>query len=217
MVWGCIGIGIGIKPDLVNMSHHVKAAEHQAVVLGRQSEGQTKGQNDVKNWFFIQGGASMHTSLPTIGPIGPYMNTIPGRPPNSPDLNPIEMLWAIIGRRIAGKDFRTAKELADEVKRIWDEAAQESNEGTMESFRSRLELCLACNGASNSQLLSSPGVEPGPQNIADIGWHSCLMGVGRRESVQNECAHVSLWKTVAKSTAVDNNLAEDAAWCACGG
>jgi hypothetical protein len=80
---------------------------------------------------------------------------------------PIEMLWAI-GRRLAGKDFHTEKELAGELKRIWGEVAQESVDGLVESFRSRLELCLACNGASNSPLLSSHLTGPRPQDIADV-------------------------------------------------
>jgi hypothetical protein len=38
----------------------------------------------------------------------------------------------------------------------------------VESFRSRLELCLACKGASISQLLSSHRIEPRPQDIAHV-------------------------------------------------
>jgi hypothetical protein len=45
---------------------------------------------------------------------------------------------------------------------------QESIDGLVESFRSRLELCLACKGASISQLLSSHRIEPRPQDIADV-------------------------------------------------
>jgi hypothetical protein len=78
------------------------------------------------------------------------------------------MFWAIIGRRLAGKDFHTEKELEDEVKRIWDEVAQGPIVGLVESFRSRLELCLACNGAPISQLLSSDRMGPRPQDIADV-------------------------------------------------
>ena len=166
MVWGCIGIGI--KPDLVTMSHHVNAAEYQAAVLGSQLEAKANAKYGVNKWFFMQDGASMHTSMPTIQAIGPYMNILPGWPPNSPDLNPIEMLWAIIGRRLAGKDFGTTAELDAEVKRIWAELAQDTIDRLVQSFRSRLELCLACNGASISQLLSSHRTEPRPQDIAEV-------------------------------------------------
>jgi hypothetical protein len=54
------------------------------------------------------------------------------------------------------------------VKRIWDEVARESFDGLVESFRSRLELCFACNGASICQLLSSHRMGPRLQDIADV-------------------------------------------------
>jgi hypothetical protein len=136
--------------------------------LGSQLEGQANARYSMKNWFLVQDGASMHTSTPTIEAIGSYMNIPPGWPPNSPDLNPIEMLWTIIGRRLAGKDFHTEKELGDDVKRVWDEVAQESIDGLVESFRSRLELCPACNGAPICQLLSSHRMGPRLQDIADV-------------------------------------------------
>jgi hypothetical protein len=97
------------------MSHHVNAAEYQAAALDSQREGQAKAKYGVNNWFFMQDGASVRTPMPTIEAIGPYMNTLPGWPPNSPDLKANRMLWAIIGRRLAGKDFYTEKELGDKV------------------------------------------------------------------------------------------------------
>jgi hypothetical protein len=54
------------------------------------------------------------------------------------------------------------------VERNWDEVARESIVGLVESFRSQLELCLACNGASISQLLSSQRMGPRPQDIAEV-------------------------------------------------
>jgi hypothetical protein len=126
-----------------------------------QLEGPANAQYGVNNCLFMQDGTSMRTSMLTIEAIGPYLNIPPRWPPNSPDLNPIEMLWAIIGRRLAGKDFHTEKELGDEV-------TQASIDGLVESFRSRLELCLACTDASISQLLSSYRIGPRPQYIVDV-------------------------------------------------
>jgi hypothetical protein len=88
MVWWCIGV----RPDLVMMPHHVNAAEYQAAVLDNQLEWQANAQYGVNTRFFVQDGALMHTSMPTIDAIDQYMNILPGWPPNSPDLNPIETL-----------------------------------------------------------------------------------------------------------------------------
>ena len=164
MVWGAIGVGL--KPGLVRMSKHVNAAEYQQAVLSCGLADAAAEQYGSDNFFFMQDGASMHTSEATLEALQSQMQILPGWPPNSPDLNPIEMLWAIIGRRLAGKDFHSEDEIFDEVDRIWDDLAQETIDGLVRSFRRRLELCLACGGNSISQLLSSHRLSPREQDIA---------------------------------------------------
>jgi hypothetical protein len=49
----------------------------------------------------------MHTCTQTLEALQARMQVLPGWPPNSPVLNPNEMLWANIGRRLSGKDFKS--------------------------------------------------------------------------------------------------------------
>ena len=42
-------------------------------------------------------------------------------PPNSPDLNPIELVWRWIKDRVAGKVLRTKEEIVAEYEKQWDE------------------------------------------------------------------------------------------------
>jgi hypothetical protein len=166
-VWGCTGIGV--QQDLVMMAPHANAAEYQAAVLDNQLEGQANAQYDVNNWFLMQDGASVHTSMPTIEAMGSHMNILPGWPPNSPDLNPIEMFCAIIDRRLAGRDSHAEKELGGRGEAHLGRSRTGVDRWPRGVVPQPLELCLACNGASISQLLSSHGMGPRPRDLADVG------------------------------------------------
>jgi transposase len=69
-------------------------------------------------------------------------------PPQSPDLNPIENLWAIIKQRRATKFGvpRTRNDLIDQVLEIWDSIEPELIEVLADSAPRRLTKCLANNG-----------------------------------------------------------------------
>jgi hypothetical protein len=45
------------------------------------------------NWRFMQNGASCHTGMETMATLSPLVHLARGWPPNSPDLNPIEIVW----------------------------------------------------------------------------------------------------------------------------
>jgi hypothetical protein len=162
-VWGAIGVDL--KPGLVRMSKHVDASEYRQAVLDHGLVEAATAQYGADNFFFMQDGASMHTCEETLAALQWRMQILPGWPPNSADLNPIDLLWAIIGRRLAGKDFHSEDEIFAEVDQIWKELSQDSINLLVRSFRHRLELCLKVNGNSISELLSSHRLEPRPQDI----------------------------------------------------
>jgi transposase len=70
-------------------------------------------------------------------------------PPQSPDLNPIENLWAIV-KRLRTKKFpkfpTTREELIDQVMETWDEITPELLNTLADSATSRLALCLKMDG-----------------------------------------------------------------------
>jgi transposase len=75
------------------------------------------------------------------------VSTLPW-PPQSPDLNPIENLWAIIKARHQ-RDFPIPKnknELIDQIFDIWDNLESELAESLANSFVSRLLKCLERDG-----------------------------------------------------------------------
>jgi hypothetical protein len=156
----------GFKSEIRLCSAHEDAAEYQALVVNASIVERANSLYGVSNWHWMQDGAPAHTAQSTIDFLTPEMQILAGWPANSPDLNPIEMLWSIIGHRLAGKEFATLDALFAEVKRIWDQLDQGMIDRLVDDFWRRCDLVIACNGSSISQLLSSHMTAPRPQDIA---------------------------------------------------
>ncbi|KAK2963893.1 hypothetical protein BLNAU_970 [Blattamonas nauphoetae] len=67
-------------------------------------------------------------------------------PPTSPDLNPIETLWAMMSRRLyqGGKTYSTDSKLETAVQKVWSDLSQETINSLVLSIRDRaMEVVLA--------------------------------------------------------------------------
>ena len=72
-------------------------------------------------------------------------------PPQSPDLNPIENLWAIVKRRRVKmfSRFPTSKsELIDQVFAVWKEITPELLATMADSANTRMSLCIEAEGGN---------------------------------------------------------------------
>lgn len=69
-------------------------------------------------------------------------------PGNSPDINPIENLWAIMKRRIMGKDCSTMEKLICAVIQVWfhDEEVRNMCQKLVESMPSRITEVIKAKG-----------------------------------------------------------------------
>lgn len=69
-------------------------------------------------------------------------------PPYSPDLNPIENLWAILKQRVHKTSSSNIHELENKLKTIWetDPAVKASCTSLIESMPRRVEACIAAKG-----------------------------------------------------------------------
>lgn len=67
-------------------------------------------------------------------------------PAQSPDLAPIENLWAILLRRLEGRRVRTADGLWRALKEEWENIGQEIWRNLGASFPNRMALVIAANG-----------------------------------------------------------------------
>ena len=67
-------------------------------------------------------------------------------PPYSPDLNPIENLWATLAREVEKKQCDTMEELQDEIERVWNEADKEHMRNLVASMPARCAAVIAAKG-----------------------------------------------------------------------
>jgi len=67
-------------------------------------------------------------------------------PAQSPDLNPIENLWAIVKRDVAAKKPKNVKELEAAIKESWDSIPVELCQKLALSFIKRRDAVLAAKG-----------------------------------------------------------------------
>ena len=74
------------------------------------------------------------------------IDILPSWPPNSPDLNPIENLWAMVKKRIRIATTASAAELQRVIEEKWHSIPQRVVDTLVESFPRRLELCLEKEG-----------------------------------------------------------------------
>ena len=67
-------------------------------------------------------------------------------PARSPELSPIENLWAIIQRRVDLRGPSEAEELWRFVKQEWDAVSDEEARALVDSFAARLKRCVDARG-----------------------------------------------------------------------
>ena len=69
-------------------------------------------------------------------------------PPQSPDLNPIEHLWALVKRRLNSYVLkpRSMHELWERVQAVWAEITREECAKLVESMPVRLRDCIEAKG-----------------------------------------------------------------------
>ena len=158
MVWGAISREF--RTRLISCSNHIDAREYVNVL--KESELVTK-MNELRGqgqWAFMQDGAPCHSSNFTMEFLQREKVTlVPGWPANSPDLNPIEMIWGILKRRICGCDC-SGPEFARKLSELWSNLDDYIVDSLVASFYSRCELVLRVDGASLTPYLQAQRYGP---------------------------------------------------------
>ena len=99
-----------------------------------------------EDYLFMQDNAPAHRASETRRWLSDNKIAVLPWPPYSPDLNPIENLWAIMKRRIESNCFHTKEDVTNEILRVWEELAEDMLLRLVASFPSRLDKCEAAKG-----------------------------------------------------------------------
>ena len=74
------------------------------------------------------------------------ISLLPGWPPSSPDLSPIENLWGIVQGRMDKKGCKTFDEFKEALHKEWNSVTRTEASNLIHSVRSRIDKCLQLSG-----------------------------------------------------------------------
>ena len=78
-----------------------------------------------------------------------YCNVLPNWPANSPDMNPIENLWAIMKDHVEELEPANISDLKQILIQVWDGIEDQTIKNLIDSMPSRLQAVLNANGGPN--------------------------------------------------------------------
>lgn len=96
-----------------------------------------------------------------------YCILFPYWPPNSPDLNPIEVIWAIMKRRLKTEGIKTRHEAEQVLRDEWEHLIPHTVNGLVHSFETRVQMVRDAKGQTIQPLLSAGKYSVPPDYLPD--------------------------------------------------
>jgi hypothetical protein len=147
MVWGAIGHGFKSKLEFIEGTLDSKG--YVAMLIGNGFIQQCNELFGLHGWCFMQDGAPCHTARSTLEALLPLLTLLLYWPANSPDLNPIEMIWAVMKRRLNDVQATTKEEFKAVVQEVWDKLDIEKVINPLvDSFERRIDVMQRLGGQS---------------------------------------------------------------------
>ena len=146
MVWGAIGVGYK-SPLLVfegncNKESYISLLEENGIIPGLNA---LFGERE---FVFQQDNAPPHVAKQTVDWLQERVHLLTSWPPHSPDLSPVEMMWAITKARVDTTGVTTKEDLFESVRRVWDEIPQSFVDNMASSFEARSRTVIRLYGDS---------------------------------------------------------------------
>jgi len=146
-------IGIGYKSDIILLRPTAAQLQDDARASFRQTAVSyirrclAKIKHGLRGRIFMQDGASAHTAGSTMAYLhGQGIEVLADWPPYSPDLNPIEHLWAELNRRVSNMHPQTQGELEAFTVVAWAAIPQSLIDKYVKGFLAKVRRCFAKGG-----------------------------------------------------------------------
>jgi len=97
-------------------------------------------------WLLQQDGASSHTAKTVDKYLKSQKVETYRWPPRSPDLNPVENVWAILKKKVKKRNAQTAMELENAIFEEWEQLNDDDLGKIAGSFNLRLEKVIEAEG-----------------------------------------------------------------------
>lgn len=147
MIWGAIGHNF--KSNLVFFQSSVTSDTYfNNAIVGSALKQNADYVYGINSWYYQQDNARPHVSRKTLNNLHNIgINLLPFWPPHSPDLSPIEIVWAIMGKRVEKFRPKTVYDLKVVIQYVWDNLSFHTINSLIDSFPRRLRKCIQNRGS----------------------------------------------------------------------
>lgn len=144
MIWGGIGPD-GYRTSLIRCPGSVNGESYIHFLADNGIIFELNEKFGVRGYVFQQDNAPAHCVHRDV--LANFVELFDW-PAHSPDLSPIEQIWAYIKKKLKGKTFQTTDELFDALSREWQQIPNDKVSKYYTSFLPRCTVCAAHGGES---------------------------------------------------------------------
>lgn len=157
MVWG--GISFFDKTPICFMDGWINATKYQELLIEQKNNIRSIFKKDrriktkvvqrpgVNNWYFLQDNAKVHTTQTSIECIKKHLtNKIFPHPPQSPDLNPLELVWAEMKKQVQLQRPKNKRQLREAIEICWKRISIKYVRKCIAGLKKRMEKIIECEG-----------------------------------------------------------------------
>lgn len=148
MFWGAISLKGGALDSQVFDGGSIDSARYISEILPTLNDIRLRHiiSNDGEEPIFQQDNASIHVSRATLAMLRTMGLKLLAWPANSPDLNPIENIWAILKRRVGAHYPTTRAAVTTAVEAEWPQLTLEDIRHCIESMPQRCQAVIDAKG-----------------------------------------------------------------------
>lgn len=146
MIWGCLTyFGVG---DMCWVEGNMNADYYEHVLRDYVLKSRKWFKMDTSKFIFQHDNSSVHTATSVRNYLKEAKINVMEWPPNSPDINPIERIWAYIKQRLFRYPTRPAnlQELFDRVEEIWTSVPTTFIQKLYEELPAKMRMLLRTRG-----------------------------------------------------------------------